>query len=57
MNKLRAGSRVYFESNAGFEDMLLNRMKMGKENLHTAYTCSKMKISGFSNECMNKSLP
>lgn len=58
MNKLRAEFTVNFESNAGIEDILLNRLKVGKEKLHRAYrkTCSEMKISGLSNECMSKSL-
>lgn len=36
MNKLRAESRGNFESNADIKDILLNRIKMEKEKLHTA---------------------
>lgn len=54
MNKQRAESRENDESNAGIKDIVLNRIKAGKENLHTAYR--KMRISGLSNECMNTSL-
>lgn len=58
MNKLRAESRGNFESNADIKDILLNRIKMEKEKLHTAYrkTSSKMRISGLSNKDTNKSL-
>lgn len=58
MNKLRAESRGNFDSNADIKDTLLNRIKMEKEKLHTAYrkTSSKMRMSGLSNKDTNKSL-
>lgn len=58
MNKPRAESRGNIESNADIKDILLNRIKMEKEKLHTAYrkTSSKMRISGLSNKDMSKSL-
>lgn len=57
MNKLRGESRGNFESNAAIKGTLLNRIKVGKEQICIAYgeTSRKVRISSLSDEQMSKS--